>query len=200
MCSTGISCNLDKCRRRVFGRFRRSMRRYVSSYDWGRRATAPLRHQHFLKRDTVFLKSLVYSECSAFRFPGARSEQVISPFGEPHGQESEEGEEGSEEGDQERREEDREEDQEGREEEVTSSPQDCRHCRRRHTGLGEVGFVKRISKCRPCRRKRVSARHQVNGWTVLQGRACLSPHRSGRNAVFVLVFCSVRIIGPRSHR
>ena len=37
-----------------------------------------MRHQHFLKQDPVFLKSLVYSECSAFRFPGARSDQVIS--------------------------------------------------------------------------------------------------------------------------
>jgi hypothetical protein len=32
------------------------------------------RRQHFLKRDTVFLNVLVYSGCSAFRFPSARSD------------------------------------------------------------------------------------------------------------------------------
>lgn len=30
--------------------------------------------QHFLKQDTVFLDLLVYSECSAFRFPSARND------------------------------------------------------------------------------------------------------------------------------
>ena len=30
-------------------------------------------HQHFLKRDAVFSNVLVYSGCSAFRFPSARS-------------------------------------------------------------------------------------------------------------------------------
>jgi hypothetical protein len=65
---------------------------------------------------------LVYSGCSAFRFPSARSDQVSAPTGRSftnsggqHGQESEEGEEGEE-----RSEEDCEEDQEGlQEEEVT---------------------------------------------------------------------------------
>src|SRR4051812_19348656 len=37
------------------------------------RALTSLR-QHFLKRDAVFLNVLVYSGCSAFRFPSARSE------------------------------------------------------------------------------------------------------------------------------
>jgi hypothetical protein len=41
------------------------------------RALAPVR-QHFLKQDTVFSNVLVYSGCSAFRFPSARSDQVIS--------------------------------------------------------------------------------------------------------------------------
>jgi hypothetical protein len=41
------------------------------------RALAPPR-QHFLKRDAVFLILLVYSGCSAFRFPSARSDQAIS--------------------------------------------------------------------------------------------------------------------------
>jgi hypothetical protein len=34
-----------------------------------------LRRQHFLKRDAVFFDVLVYSGCSAFRFPSARSDQ-----------------------------------------------------------------------------------------------------------------------------
>jgi hypothetical protein len=34
----------------------------------------PREHQHFLKPDTVFLSALVYSGCSAFRFPSARSD------------------------------------------------------------------------------------------------------------------------------
>jgi hypothetical protein len=34
----------------------------------------PREHQHFLKPDAVFLSALVYSECSAFRFPSARSD------------------------------------------------------------------------------------------------------------------------------
>ena len=40
-----------------------------------RRASASLR-QRFLKQDSVFLSVLVYSGCSAFRFPSARSDQV----------------------------------------------------------------------------------------------------------------------------
>jgi hypothetical protein len=34
--------------------------------------------QHFLKRDAVFLSVLVYSGCSASRFPSARSDKAIS--------------------------------------------------------------------------------------------------------------------------
>jgi hypothetical protein len=37
------------------------------------RVQAPER-QHFLKRDTVFFDVLVYSGCSASRFPSARSD------------------------------------------------------------------------------------------------------------------------------
>jgi hypothetical protein len=37
-----------------------------------------LRCQHFLKRDAVFFNVLVYSGCSAFRFPSARSNKAIS--------------------------------------------------------------------------------------------------------------------------
>jgi len=41
------------------------------------RAPGSLR-QHFLKPDTVFFYVLVYSGCSAFRFPSARSDKAIS--------------------------------------------------------------------------------------------------------------------------
>ena len=34
--------------------------------------------QHFLKLDAVFLIALVYSGCSASRFPSARSDKAIS--------------------------------------------------------------------------------------------------------------------------
>jgi hypothetical protein len=34
--------------------------------------------QHFLKPDAVFLMALVYSGCSASRFPSARSDKAIS--------------------------------------------------------------------------------------------------------------------------
>jgi hypothetical protein len=121
-CGTGVSFNLDKCRRRFFAHF--SHRWKAPSVVDAKRAlhALTLLRQHFLKRDAVFLSVLVYSGCSAFRFPSARSDQVVSPIvGDPtnsggqDGQESEEGEEGEE-----RSEEDCEEDQEGlQEEEVT---------------------------------------------------------------------------------
>ena len=45
--------------------------------------------QHFLKWDAVFYHVLVYSGCSAFRFPSARSNKAISlTSGGQHGQES----------------------------------------------------------------------------------------------------------------
>ena len=33
--------------------------------------------QHFLKQDAVFFNVLVYSRCRAFRFPSARSDELI---------------------------------------------------------------------------------------------------------------------------
>jgi len=45
--------------------------------------------QHFVKQDSVFLDVLVYSGCSAFRFPSARSElSHHTTLGGQHGQES----------------------------------------------------------------------------------------------------------------
>jgi hypothetical protein len=125
-----------------------------------------LLRQHFLKRDAVFLSVLVYSGCSAFRFPSARSDQVVSPIvGDPtnsggqDGQESEEGEEGEE-----RSEEDCEEDQEGlQEEEVTRLTKNAgglmpaRHTSHQDSLLPEANSKPEGSG----RRKRVSARHQV---------------------------------------
>ena len=37
-----------------------------------------LARQHFVKQDSVFSNVLVYSGCSAFRFPSARSNKAIS--------------------------------------------------------------------------------------------------------------------------
>jgi hypothetical protein len=48
-----------------------TLRGVIERSAW--RCSALLR-QHFLKRDAVFLNALVYSECSAFRFPNARSD------------------------------------------------------------------------------------------------------------------------------
>jgi hypothetical protein len=45
--------------------------RVVDERAWSAPALA---RQHFLKRDTVFFNVLVYSGCSAFRFPSARSD------------------------------------------------------------------------------------------------------------------------------
>ena len=165
-CGTGISCNLDKCRRRFFAHF---SHRLASRHDVvARRALHPpaLSRQHFLKRDAVFLSVLVYSGCSAFRFPSARSDQVVSPvIGDPtnsggqHGQESEEGEEGEE-----RSEEDCQEDQEGfQEEEVTRLTKKCRRLDA-GTSLEPSGSLLLEANSKPegsGRRKRVSARHQV---------------------------------------
>jgi hypothetical protein len=83
-CGTGVSFNLDKCRCRFFAHF--SHRWKAPSVVDAKRAlhALTLLRQHFLKRDAVFLSVLVYSGCSAFRFPSARSDQVVSPIvGDP---------------------------------------------------------------------------------------------------------------------
>jgi hypothetical protein len=78
-CGTGVSCNLDNRRRSIFACYshRLEMRRDVVAKRALRAPALP--RQHFLKRDTVFFDVLVYSGCSAFRFPSARSDQVTSP-------------------------------------------------------------------------------------------------------------------------
>ena len=73
-CGTVVSCNIDN-RIRGFSRaLRIELRMHCRVVDQrATRALAMLR-QHFLKREAVFLSVLVYSGCSAFRFPSARSD------------------------------------------------------------------------------------------------------------------------------
>jgi hypothetical protein len=50
---------------------------------------AGLSRQHFLKQDTVFFDVLVYSGCSAFRFPGCTQRlSHLTTLGGQHGEES----------------------------------------------------------------------------------------------------------------
>jgi hypothetical protein len=53
-------------------------RGHVGVIDERAASDLTLRCQHFLKRDAVFFDALVYSGCSASRFPGARNDQAIS--------------------------------------------------------------------------------------------------------------------------
>jgi hypothetical protein len=73
-----VSCNIDN---RVGG-FSRALRidlRMLCGVVAERASRARrLARQHFLKRDAVFYHALVYSECSASRFPSARSDKAIS--------------------------------------------------------------------------------------------------------------------------
>ena len=128
-CGAGVFFNLDNRRRSNFGCFSHRFELRCDVVATRALPAPTLTLQHFLKWDSVFFDVLVYSGCSAFRFPSARSDQVnsliigdLTNSGGQHGQKSEEGEEGEE-----RSEEDCEEDPQGRqEEEVTSLLQDCR--------------------------------------------------------------------------
>jgi hypothetical protein len=87
-CSTGAFC-IPTIFRAAFSRGIRIIARVhcrVVDRRASRARTPP--SQHFLKQDSVFFDALVYSGCSAFRFPSARSDQVISKSGGQHGQES----------------------------------------------------------------------------------------------------------------
>jgi hypothetical protein len=165
-CGTGVFCNLDNRRCSNFGYFSHRFEVRCDVVAQRARPAPTLSPQHFLKWDSVFFDVLVYSGCSAFRFPSARSDQVNSLIiGDltnsrgQHGQKSEEGEEGEE-----RSEEDCEEDQEGfQEEEVTRLTKNAgglmpaRHTSHQDGLLLEANFKPEGSG----RRKRVSARHQV---------------------------------------
>jgi hypothetical protein len=73
-CGTSISCDIDSLRC-LFSRAVRMLARLVCGVVDQRSSRAlALARQHFLKRDAVFFNVLVYSGCSAFRFPSARSD------------------------------------------------------------------------------------------------------------------------------
>jgi len=74
ICGTVASCNIDDDIERFFrsGLQRRS--NVLRVVDRRALRALVLARQYFLKRDAVFLDVLVYSGCSAFRFPSARSE------------------------------------------------------------------------------------------------------------------------------
>jgi hypothetical protein len=77
-CGTGVSCNLDNRRCSNFGYFSHRLEARCDVVAMRALPAPASPPQHFLKRDSVFFDVLVYSGCSAFRFPGARSDQVIS--------------------------------------------------------------------------------------------------------------------------
>jgi hypothetical protein len=75
--STAIKAILAKftnadARRR--GNFFIKARACCEAADVGASRALTLLRQHFLKREAVFLNALVYSGCSASRFPSARSD------------------------------------------------------------------------------------------------------------------------------
>jgi len=73
-CGTVTSCNILNCPLRFVAQF--SLRRAdgLVCRRSPRVARSHPSRQHFLKRDAVFFNVLVYSGCSAFRFPSARSD------------------------------------------------------------------------------------------------------------------------------
>jgi hypothetical protein len=74
LCGARAFCNIDICDvefSRVI-RIAPDARRRVVVERVLRAPTLP--RQHFLKRDAVFSNVLVYSGCSAYRFPNARSD------------------------------------------------------------------------------------------------------------------------------
>jgi hypothetical protein len=77
-CGTGVSCNLDNRRCSNFGCFSHRLELRCDVVAMRAPPAPALPPQHFLKWDSVFFDVLVYSGCSAFRFPSARSDQVVS--------------------------------------------------------------------------------------------------------------------------
>jgi hypothetical protein len=73
-CGAAAFCNIDNHRSRFFAHH---LQRRANAFWCCRRARVARRassRKHFLKRDDVFFDVLVYSGCSAFRFPSARSD------------------------------------------------------------------------------------------------------------------------------
>jgi hypothetical protein len=77
-CGTAVSCELTiACV--AFSRAARIVaRKHCAAADQPASHVLASACQHFLKRDAVFYHALVYSGCSAFRFPSARSNKAIS--------------------------------------------------------------------------------------------------------------------------
>ena len=73
-CGAGIFCNVDDSDIGFPDAIRIVARMVRRAVDEPAARAFIHGRQHFLKRDTVFLSVLVYSGCSAFRFPSARSD------------------------------------------------------------------------------------------------------------------------------
>ena len=73
-CRTSVSCSVDIIRCASLRVLRFAARRICrANCEQSSHASARSR-KHFLKRDAVFFDALVYSGCSASRFPSARSD------------------------------------------------------------------------------------------------------------------------------
>jgi hypothetical protein len=73
-CGTGISSDLDNDRCRIFASCRIVAPMRFAVFDWRALRVVASARQHFLKPEAVFFDVLVYSGCSASRFPSARSD------------------------------------------------------------------------------------------------------------------------------
>jgi hypothetical protein len=73
-CGTAASCNPDTCQRSFSRVIRIAAPMLRAVVDQRAEHALASARQHFLKRDAVFFNVLVYSGCSAFRFPSARSD------------------------------------------------------------------------------------------------------------------------------
>ena len=73
-CGTVVSRNIDNLVRGFSRTLRIELRMHCRVVDQRASRALAMVRQHFLKREAVFLSVLVYSGCSAFRFPSARSD------------------------------------------------------------------------------------------------------------------------------
>jgi hypothetical protein len=88
-CSTSVSFNLASFVSMPCAHLLHQCAKVFASFRLSRVARSHPLRQYFLKREDVFFNVLVYSGCSAFRFPSARSEQShLTTFGGQHGEES----------------------------------------------------------------------------------------------------------------
>jgi hypothetical protein len=73
-CGMGASCDIDNRRRRVSDAIRIAASMHRRAVDERASCVRASTRQRFLKQDSVFFNVLVYSGCSAFRFPSARND------------------------------------------------------------------------------------------------------------------------------